>query len=85
MKTIEVSQATASLAEYAQAVDQETLILTMNGEPVAALISIHDVDLETIKLSTDPQFIALIEQSRTRQQHEGGVSSAEMRRRLGIK
>ena len=85
MKTIEISQATAPLAEYAQTVDKETLILTINGEPVAALVSIHDVDLETIKLSTDPRFLSLIEQSRTRQQQEGGLSSAEMRRRLGLK
>ena len=85
MKTIEVSQATAPLGEYAEKIDQEPIILTVNGEPVAALVSIQNADLETISLSTNPQFIALIEQSRARQQKEGGISSAEMRRRLGLK
>ena len=40
---------------------------------------------ERITLSTHPQFIALIERSRARQKAEGGISGAEMRRRLGVK
>jgi hypothetical protein len=40
---------------------------------------------ETLKLSTHPKFLALIERSRARQKAEGGISSDEMRRRLGIK
>ncbi len=43
-----------------------------------------DVDIESEKLSLNPKFIALIEQSRARQRAEGGISSAEMRRRLGL-
>ena len=85
MKTIEVNQATASLAEYAKEMNQEPLILTIDGRPVAALVSIQNADLETIRLSTDPQFIALIERSRARQDQEGGISSADMRRKLRIK
>lgn len=85
MKTIEVHQATAPLAEYAKHMDEEPIILTVDGQPVAALVSIQNVDLETIKLSTDPQFIALIERSREQQAQEGGISGDEMRRRLGRK
>ncbi len=43
-----------------------------------------DIDIESEKLSMDPKFIALIEHSRARQQSEGGISSAEMRCRLGL-
>jgi hypothetical protein len=43
-----------------------------------------DVDIESEKLSMDPGFIALIEHSRVRQQVEGGIPSAKMRRRLGL-
>ena len=49
---------------------------------------VHDIqnaDLETVTLSTHPQFLALIERARARQKSKGGVSSAEMRRRLGLK
>jgi hypothetical protein len=39
-------------------------------------------DIETVSLSNNPKFIALIERSRARQKSEGGVSSEAMRRRL---
>jgi hypothetical protein len=52
---------------------------------VAALVSIRHADWETIALSMNPNFIAVIEESRKAHQKEGGVSSVEMRRRLGIK
>jgi len=45
----------------------------------------HKADLETVTLSTNPQFLALIERSRVRQKSEGGISSTEMRRRLKVK
>jgi prevent-host-death family protein len=83
MKTLEVAQATAPLADYARDMENEPLILTSNGKPVAALVPIENADIETVTLSTHPQFLALIERSRARQKTEGGISSEEMRRRLG--
>jgi len=85
MKMLEMTKATAPLAEYARDVNKEPVILTADGKPVAALVSIENADLETVTLSTHPQFIALIERSRARQKAEGGISSAEMCRRLGLK
>ena len=85
MKTLEMDKATASLAEYARDVGKEPVIVTANGKPVAALMPIENADLETVTLSTHPQFIALIERSRARQKAEGGISNLEMRRRLNIK
>ena len=85
MKTLEMAKATAPLAEYARDVSKEPVILTVDGKPVAALVSIENADLETVTLSTHPQFIRLIEQLRTRQEAEGGISSEEMRRRLRVK
>jgi len=83
MKTLEMAKATAPLAEYARDVSREPVILTVRGKPIAALVSVENADLETITLSTHPQFIALIERSRALQRAEGGISSEEMRRRLG--
>ena len=85
MKTLEMSKATAPLAEYAQEVSKEPVILTVGGRPIAALVPIENADLETVTLSTNSQFLALIERSRVRQKAERGVSSTEMRRRLGLK
>lgn len=83
MKRLEMAQATAPLADYAKNVNKEPVVLTVDGKPVAALVSVENADWETITLSTHPQFIALIERSRTRQRIEGGISSNEMRQRLG--
>ncbi len=85
MKTLEMVEATAPLAEYVRDVRKEPVILTIGGRPVAALVPIENADLETVTLSTHPQFFALIERSRARQKAEGGISSTEMRRRLGLK
>ena len=85
MKTLELTKATAPLAEYAREVDKEPVIVTRDGKPLAALVSVENADLETVALSVDPQFLALIERSRARQRVEVGISGPEMRRRLGMK
>lgn len=85
MKTVEMNKATASLAEYARNVKNEPVILTIGGKPVAGLFAIENADAETIGLSTNTQFIELIEHSRARHRAQGGISSAEMRQRLGLK
>lgn len=84
MKIIEQAEATAPLAAYIANVAQEPVIITVHGKPVAALVAIENADLETVLLSTNPAFLALIERSRTRHRTEGGVSGDEMRRRLGL-
>lgn len=84
MKMLELASAVEPLAEYAQGVDQEPVILTVDGKPVAALVAIENADLETVTLSTHPQFLALIERSRRRQQAQGGFSPEEMRQRLSL-
>ena len=84
MKTLEMAQATAPLAEYAQDVDKEPVVLTLGGRPVAALVAIENADLETVTLSIHPQFLAQVERSRARQKAEGGISAREMRQRLGL-
>lgn len=83
MKTLEITKATASLLEYTRDLGAGPVIVTEDGKPLAALVSIEDADWETIRLSTNPKFIALIEHSRARRKAEGGISNAEMRRRLG--
>ena len=83
MKTVEVSKATLPLSDYTKEVKKEPVIITKEGRPVAALVSLPNADIETVSLSNNPKFIALIERSRLRQKAEGGVSTEEMRRRLG--
>jgi PHD/YefM family antitoxin component YafN of YafNO toxin-antitoxin module len=84
MKIVEIAEANATLAEYASGLTEEPVIFISNGQPIAALVTLENVDMETISLSTNPKFIELIERSRAQQRSEGGISSTEMRRRLGL-
>lgn len=83
MKVIEQRDATATLAEYAADLESGPVIVTLQGRPVAALVPIDNTDLETASLSTNRQFIDLIERSRASVQAEGGIPSEEIRRRFG--
>ena len=82
MKVIDTRDATATLAEYATQIGNGPVIVTSEGRPVAALVPIENADLETVSLSTNREFLALIDRSRARVQAEGGIPSNEMRRRF---
>ena len=84
MKVLEKADATAPLAEYTADLDKEPVIITSSGKPIAALVPLDNMDLETVSLSTNPKFLELIECSRSRHRAQGGISSDEMRRRLGL-
>lgn len=85
MKEVEIEDATASLAEYARAaVNDEPVILTRRGKPVAAVVSLKGIDRDSLALSQSAAFRSIIARSRARHEAEGGLSAAEMRRRLGI-
>ena len=83
MKIIDISEATNPLSEYARQIGNDTVVVTVEGKPVAALVAIENSDLETVSLSTNPDFIDIIERSRARYQAEGGISNDELRRRIG--
>jgi PHD/YefM family antitoxin component YafN of YafNO toxin-antitoxin module len=84
MSVIDITEATKPLSEYAQQAETTPTVILKDGQPVAVVVGIKNADLETISLSQNPQFLALIERSRTRQEREGGISPDEMRRKLGI-
>ena len=83
VRRVEVADATESLATYIREVaGSGPVVVTDEGQPVAALVLLEDTDLETVAVSTDPEFLELIQRSRGRHAQEGGLSSAEVRRRL---
>jgi prevent-host-death family protein len=84
MKKMDIKEASAPLFEYATQVTNEPIVLTKNGKPYAAVISLKKEDWESVSLSTNPEFINLLQESRKRLRKEGGISTAEMRRRLGL-
>ncbi len=82
MKVIERENATETLAAYTADVGNGPVVVTDQGKPVAVLVAIENADLETVALSSNRQFIELIERSRAHVRAEGGISSKEMRRRF---
>jgi hypothetical protein len=60
------------------------LFLTQDGHTVAAVVPAADADVESLLLSVNPQFQAILKRSQDRLDAEGAISSAEVRRRLGL-
>jgi len=82
MKTLAVSTASRSLAEYANELDDEVVLLTKRNRPFAAIVPLRNVDRETLALSTHPGFLALIERSRRQVAAGKTLSFEEMRTAL---
>jgi len=85
LRIIDITEATRPLAAYAQQADTGPLVVTANGKPIAVVLPIENADTETIALSENPQFLAIIERSRERQKREGGLTSDQVRERLGVR
>lgn len=83
MKRVALTDATRALADYVRETRQETLVVTRRGKPMAAVVPLRGVDLESLAVSTNPDFIALIAHARARFQKTGGISLEEMKRRWG--
>jgi hypothetical protein len=84
VKTLELSEATAPLADYVRLADSETTVIMEDGLPVAAVVSLANTDMETILLCQNPQFIEIIEAGRASLKTEGALSPDEVRQRLGL-
>ena len=84
MKTIEIENATGPLSEYAREALEHPVVITENGTPMAAVVPIEDVDMESVSLSNNPKFLAILERSRARYREEGGIPLEEIRKRFGI-
>ena len=86
MKTLDVAEAKGSLAKHARALRGEPVIVTEKGKPLMVLVPVEEgADVESVSLSMNTEFIAMIERSRALHKPGSGVSLDEMRRSLGAK
>ena len=65
-------------------VKKDTVVLTRRGKPVAALVPVDPDQWEDWVVSTNPDFIEIIERSEARYKAEGGISMDEIRRKYGL-
>jgi PHD/YefM family antitoxin component YafN of YafNO toxin-antitoxin module len=84
MKTIEIKNATAALAQYAKGIDREAVLIVQKGKPLAVLSSAKGMDAESIALANNPKFAAIIRRSRARHEAEGGFTIDDVRRQLEL-
>ncbi len=86
MRTVELAQATAPLADYARRARKEGVVVTLKGKPVATVQGVpRGADWESLAIGMHPKFLAIMERSRRAHREQGGISPDDMRRHFGIK
>ena len=83
IRTVDISDAVQTLAEYMRQLGDGPIVVTSGGRPLAAIVPTEDLDLETVSLSMNPEFMEIIQRSRARGEQEGGVTASEVERRFG--
>jgi antitoxin (DNA-binding transcriptional repressor) of toxin-antitoxin stability system len=80
MKTIDLKDATEPLAEYVKRMEGEAITIVHKGVPLAVLRPAGTDDYESVQMSTNPQFIELLERSRKSIREGRGFSTEEMKK-----
>ena len=83
MKAIEISTATKPLADYTNDVD-DFVVLTFNNKPVAAIVSLKNVDPESVALSTNTEFMEIVAQARRECAEGKTISLQAMKSEFGL-
>jgi hypothetical protein len=86
MKTLDVAEAKGSLASHARKLRGRPVIVTEKGKPLMVLLPVEDgADVESVSLSMNPEFVAMIERSRALYAAGEGLTPREMRRLVGTR
>jgi prevent-host-death family protein len=64
MKTMTVFEARNNFSKTLKAAEQDVVVVTRNGRPVAAIQAIGDEDLEDLLLERSPKFWGMIRRAR---------------------
>jgi hypothetical protein len=80
MRTIEIEKESLKhLEEYTRELDNGILVFTSNKQPVAAMVPLKGVDMESLALSYHPDFMELIEKARAEIKAGKTLSLEEMK------
>jgi len=80
VRTIKLSQASRSLADYASEIHDEIVVLTEGNKLVAAIVPLKETDRESLALSGHPEFLQLIARSRAQFAAGQTLTLEEMKR-----
>ncbi|MGB7948979.1 MAG: hypothetical protein WCH75_14940 [Candidatus Binatia bacterium] len=84
MKAMKLPKEIESFLDVAEATEEETLVFTKKRRPVAALVSLKKVDRESLALSTNPQFLRIIENARKEIRAGKTVSLGALEKKYGV-
>lgn len=84
MKAMKLPKEIESFLDVAEAIEEETLVFTKKKRPVAALVSLKKVDRESLALSTNPQFLRIIETARKEIRAGKTVSLEALEKKYGV-
>ncbi|MBE7469190.1 MAG: type II toxin-antitoxin system Phd/YefM family antitoxin [Anaerolineae bacterium] len=74
MKIAPIAEIKAQFSAFVKASEEEPVIVTKNGKPVAVLLAISDEDeIERLLLGYSKKFRALLEAAEQRIQETGGI------------
>ena len=86
MKLVEMERATDSLSEYARKNRRDAVVVLRRGKPLSALVPLDaKADLESLSLSANPIFRAILERGRAQVRAGKVISGEQMRRIFGLK
>jgi antitoxin (DNA-binding transcriptional repressor) of toxin-antitoxin stability system len=83
MTRVELTEATAPLADYARKARRGPVVLTRRGRPVAMLRLLTEEEREDYLVSTHPGFVELIRRSRETCPPGSGIPLEAAERELG--
>jgi antitoxin (DNA-binding transcriptional repressor) of toxin-antitoxin stability system len=81
MKTVSITKASRSLAEYAIALNGDIVVVTKDNQPLAALVPLRNIDRESWALSSHPEFRRLMAKARREIAKGKTLSLEELRMR----
>lgn len=82
MKAIQLPKALQPFLEVVETGEAESLVFTENKRPVAMLVSLRKVDRESLALSTNPEFLSIMERARKEIRAGQTTSLEEIERRV---
>jgi prevent-host-death family protein len=80
MKILGLREARDTLSETLQLAQDERVVITSHGRPVALLIGLQGVDLEDVLIGSDADFWKMIQERRK----EKAIPWADARQKLGL-
>ena len=83
MKIASIADVKANLSAYIKATEDELVVITKNGKPVAVLLPMEDDDeLERLALAYSRRFQAILHQAREQLRTTGGIPHDEFWREV---